>query len=130
MSVFNGQRSVTVYVATAMAIVMKYHADHGLADTGTGSHTYSWNGQELTVEFGTYAWMNMPKITSGFTNDMQRNAVARLMSHYGISIEVSGRILYQEKIPAGAAVFKVGDLPRGFLIVRGSSGWVKKLIKN
>jgi len=43
---------------------------------------------------------------------------------------VTGSILYQAKKPAGAAVFKVGDLPKGFLIVRGSSGWVKKLIKN
>jgi|GEM_PF-3144705 len=82
-----GQRTVTGCVATAMAIVMKYHADHGFAAIGTGSHSYTWNGQTLTASFGTFDWANMPNNTNGFTNDTQRNAVARLMSHCGISIE-------------------------------------------
>ena len=86
---FGGQRTITGCVATAMAIVMKYHADHGFAATGTGSHSYDWQGQTLTADFGTYEWTNMPNNYYGFTNDTQRNAVARLMSHCGISIEAN-----------------------------------------
>ena len=43
---------------------------------------------------------------------------------------LSGSVLYQTKKPAGKATFHVGNLPRGLLIVRGSSGWTQKVIKN
>jgi len=86
---FGNERTITGCTATAMAIVMKYHADHGFAAIGTGSHSYFWNGDSLKVDFGTYDWANMPNNDAGFTNDTQRNAVARLMSHCGISIEAT-----------------------------------------
>jgi hypothetical protein len=41
---------------------------------------------------------------------------------------IHGSVLYQAKKPAGVATFNIGELPRGILIVRGSSGWVKKII--
>ena len=81
------QRAVTGCVATAMAIVMKYHADNGFAATGTGSHSYTYNGNEYAATFGAYNWGNMPQDFAGFTNDTQRDAVALLMYHCGVSVE-------------------------------------------
>ncbi|MDR1222621.1 MAG: Ig-like domain-containing protein [Tannerella sp.] len=82
-------RTVTGCTATAMAIVMKYHADHGFRSTGTGSHSYTWDGKTLSANFGSFDWANMPDTTAGYTNDTQKNAVAKLMYHCGVSIEAN-----------------------------------------
>lgn len=76
---------VTGCVATAGAIVMKHH---GYPAKGTGSHTYTWNGQDLTANFEhDYDWASMPdKYTSG--NDEAFNGVARLMSDLGVAVEM------------------------------------------
>lgn len=72
-------------VATAGAIVMKYH---GYPAKGTGSHSYTWNGQDLTANFEhDYDWANMPtKYTVG--NDEAFDGVARLMSDLGVAVEM------------------------------------------
>ncbi len=76
---------VTGCVATAGAIVMKHH---GYPAKGTGSHSYTWNGQDLTANFEhDYDWASMPdKYTSG--NDEAFNGVARLMSDLGVAVEM------------------------------------------
>ena len=76
---------VTGCVATAGAIVMKHH---GYPAKGTGSHSYTWNGQTLTANFGhDYDWANMPtKYTVG--NDEAFDGVARLMSDLGVAVEM------------------------------------------
>jgi hypothetical protein len=43
---------------------------------------------------------------------------------------LSGTLLYSVQKDAGEANFDVGRLPKGVLIIRGSSGWVKKVIRN
>jgi hypothetical protein len=43
---------------------------------------------------------------------------------------IGGAMLYQAQKPDGAATFDLSRLPRGMLIVRGSSGWAKKMMKN
>lgn len=49
---------VTGCVATAGAIVMKHH---GYPAKGVGSHSYNWNGKNLTASFEhDYDWDNMP----------------------------------------------------------------------
>ena len=55
---------VTGCVATAGAIVMKHH---GYPAKGVGSHSYNWNGKNLTASFEhDYDWANMPaKYTDG-----------------------------------------------------------------
>jgi hypothetical protein len=63
------------------AIVMKYHADHGFKAVERGSHSYTWNGQTLKVDFGTYYWDNMPQITNAYVYNTQKDAVAKLMYH-------------------------------------------------
>lgn len=76
---------VTGCVATAGAIVMKHH---GYPAKGTGSHSYTWNGQDLTANFEhDYYWANMPtKYTVG--NDEAFDGVARLMSDLGVAVEM------------------------------------------
>lgn len=76
---------VTGCVATAGAIVMKHH---GYPAKGTGSHSYTWNGQDLTANFEhDYDWANMPtKYTVG--NDVAFDGVARLMSDLGVAVEM------------------------------------------
>jgi YD repeat-containing protein len=42
---------------------------------------------------------------------------------------VSGSLLYQAQKPAGEATFNLGHLPKGVYIVKGSSGWVRKIVR-
>jgi hypothetical protein len=43
---------------------------------------------------------------------------------------ISGQLLYNtRKKTSGTETFRIGHLPRGILIARGSSGWVKKIIQ-
>lgn len=75
---------VTGCVATAGAIVMKYH---GSPAKGTGSHSYTWNGKTLTANFELgYDWANMPAQYNG--NDAAFDGVARLMADLGVAVEM------------------------------------------
>lgn len=76
---------VTGCVATAGAIVMKHH---GYPAKGTGSHSYTWNGQTLTANFEhDYDWASMPAKYDG-TNDADFDGVARLMADLGVAVEM------------------------------------------
>lgn len=83
-------RCATGCVATAMAQVMYYNK---WPETGVGSHTYSpsiMSGKELTADFAntTYAWDKMlPKYDKN-SNDESKEAVAQLMLHCGISVDM------------------------------------------
>ena len=88
-----GGRCYAGCVATAMSQIMKYW-DHPVH--GTGSHTYSSGGwwgpyyPNLTANFGAtyYDWDNMPiKITGGSPQE-QIEAVATLMYHCGVSVNM------------------------------------------
>lgn len=83
-----GYRSVTGCVATATAQVMKYW-NHPA--TGHGSHSYRWNGQTLSANFGntTYQWSNMPDELDYYSTSTEVNAVATLMYHIGVACEMS-----------------------------------------
>lgn len=76
---------VTGCVATAGAIVMKHH---GYPAKGTGSHSYTWNGQDFTANFEhDYDWASMPAKYDG-TNDAAFDGVARLMADLGVAVEM------------------------------------------
>lgn len=76
---------VTGCVATAGAIVMKHH---GYPAKGTGSHSYTWNGQDLTANFEhTYDWASMP--ADNGTNGADFDGVARLMADLGVAVEMN-----------------------------------------
>lgn len=80
--------TVTGCVATAMAQVMKYwnYPSHGI-----GSHEYAWNEQTLRADFGAtyYDWSNMADTYSSSSTTIQRQAVATLMYHCGVSVNMN-----------------------------------------
>ncbi|MBO7455677.1 MAG: C10 family peptidase [Paludibacteraceae bacterium] len=105
----SGSKCVTGCVATAMAQVMYYYK---YPTMGTGSHSYYWVCTEpvgasatLSANFGTttYDWANMlDSYRSGYTT-AQAEAVATLMYHCGVSIDMgygSSSGAYTEKVPA------------------------------
>ena len=89
-----GSKCVTGCVATAMAQVMYYYK---YPTKGTGSHSYLWictdpvgKSGTLSANFGTttYDWANMlDSYRSGY-NETQSNAVATLMYHCGVSVDM------------------------------------------
>lgn len=81
-------KTATGCVATAMAQIMKYH-EHPVR--GTGSSTYEWGGEYLSADYGstTYDWDNMLDVYTDDATEEQRNAVATLMYHCGVSVEMS-----------------------------------------
>ena len=90
-------------VATAMSQVMKYW-NHPLQ--GTGSHTnYNSGFGALTVNFGetTYDWDNMPISLSNSSPQEQIDAVATLMYHCGIAVDmhyaIDGSGAYSQDVP-------------------------------
>lgn len=91
-------------VATAMSQVMKYW-NHPLQ--GTGSHTdYNSGFGALTANFGetTYDWDNMPVSLSSGSPQEQIDAVATLMYHCGIAVDmhyaIDGSGAYSQDVPS------------------------------
>lgn len=80
--------SVTGCAATAMAQVMKYWE---WPRQGSGSHSYYSNYGYLSVNFGNtvYDWDNMPDMPTSSSPQAQQDAVATLMYHCGVSIEMN-----------------------------------------
>lgn len=86
-------------VATAMAQIMKYHE---YPPKGVGSHSYVWNGQTCSADFGTttYDWDNMLDYYEYYYDDEgyihwlsnpssdEITAVATLMYHCGVSVNM------------------------------------------
>jgi len=87
-----GTNTATGCVATAMAQIMKYW---NYPTTGFSSHSYTPTSHpeygELTVNFGenTYDWDNMIDSYLGSYTEEQANAVAKLMYHCGVSVDMS-----------------------------------------
>jgi hypothetical protein len=80
---------VTGCVATSFAQIMHYW---GYPTNGMGSHTYTPSGYpEQTVNFSatTYDWANMPNSLSSSSSSTQVNAVATLMWHCGVAVDMS-----------------------------------------
>ena len=81
-------RTVTGCVATATAQVMKFW-NH--PTTGRGSHSYtddSYGTQSADFGSTTYQWSSMPNSLSGSSSSTQVNAIATLMYHIGVAIEM------------------------------------------
>ena len=98
-----GGRVYAGCVATAMSQMMKYW-NHPLQ--GTGSHTnYNSGFGPLTVNFGatTYDWDNMPITLSNSSPQVEIDAVATLMYHCGIAVDmhyaIDGSGAYSQDVP-------------------------------
>lgn len=98
-------------VATAMAQVMKYY---NYPTTGNGSKSYRCTmygsdgspiSKRLTANFstGNYDWNNMLHVYGASYTDEEASAVAKLMSHCGISVQmdydISGSGSYSFRVP-------------------------------
>lgn len=86
--VYNGSRSVTGCVATAMAQVVKYHE---WPATGTGSHEYYYNGGWISLDFSkiNFDWNNMlDSYADGAGTERQKIAVAQLMYACGVGVDM------------------------------------------
>lgn len=85
---YNGSRSVTGCVATALAQVMKYH-NYPLK--GAGSISYTDNGQTVSFNFGEteFDWTNMLDTYGSDATAAQNKAVATLMYACGASVKMS-----------------------------------------
>lgn len=86
---FYSQYTYTGCVATAMAQIMKYweHPIHGYGFNEYYCFPYGMQ----TANFGNtyYDWNNMLDDYSGNYNSTQRNAVAKLMYHCGVSVNMN-----------------------------------------
>lgn len=83
-------RCATGCVATAMAQILYYNK---WPDVGNGSHTYYpviLNGDKLTANFGDthYDWADMLPAYDETSSSQSRSAVAQLMLHCGISVDM------------------------------------------
>ena len=86
--------------ATSMAQIMKYY---NYPSRGIGSHSYTWNNQTLSADFGatTYDWNNMDLYYNYYYDDngtlqglstpssVTVTAVATLMYHCGVSVNMN-----------------------------------------
>ena len=74
-------------VATAMAQIMK---KWNYPEQGQGSHT-NYNNSNQTVNFSetTYDWSNMPNTYDSSSTEEQKQAVAMLMFHCGVSVDMN-----------------------------------------
>jgi hypothetical protein len=82
--------AITGCVATAMGQIMCYWH---YPQTGSGSHSYTpsnYPSQPQTVNFGntTYDWNNMPNFLNPSSTAAQNNAVAKLLWHCGVSVNM------------------------------------------
>ena len=79
---------VTGCVATAMSQIMKKWA---YPTTGTGSHSYtsaSYGVQSANFGTTTYNWASMANSYTGTTTAAQKTAVATIMYHAGVSVDM------------------------------------------
>lgn len=78
--------TLTGCVATAWAQLMKYHE---WPVSGSGSHAYWWNGQQLSADFSvTYGWADMPDTLTASSDPVEIAAVSQLMYHVGVAADM------------------------------------------
>lgn len=103
--IVQGNRCVTGCVATAMAMILKYH-EYPVKGKGTYSYKIS-SGLECSFDYGntTFSWDKMlPQYVSGSYTTEQANAVAELMYACGVAVDME-----YSPSSSGAYSFKVGQ---------------------
>ncbi|MDR2291844.1 MAG: C10 family peptidase, partial [Prevotellaceae bacterium] len=109
-------------VATAMAQIMKFH-NHPAQGTGSHSYNHSTLGQ-ISANFGntTYRWDNMTNIYNSSSSAAENSAVAELMFHCGVSVEMN----YGED-GSGAVS---GDVPNALITYFGYDAGANYITRN
>lgn len=75
-------------VAVSMGMIMHYWR---YPEVGWGTHSYTNSGDLLSADFGhtTYDWDHMPDSLTDASNDVEIEAVATLLYHCGISVDMA-----------------------------------------
>ena len=84
-----GNRTMAGCVAVAGAQIMKYW---NFPTTGYGLHSYNhYDYGTLSADFGatTYDWNNMPNVLTASSSPTEKNAVATLIYHVGVAVEMN-----------------------------------------
>lgn len=107
-----GNEYVTGCVATAMAQIMKSHA---YPTQGKGQHQYTTKQTKdvFSADFAstTYDWANMLNVyRSGEYNDVEADAVATLMYHAGVAVDMD----YDTNANGGSAAYSQ-DIPHAMI---------------
>jgi hypothetical protein len=95
-------------VASAMSQLMKFW---NYPTKGQGSHSYYYSGGPWTANFGdtNYDWDNMPNALSSNSPQVQIDAVATLMYHCGVSVDmmwsVNGSGAYSADVPGAISQY-------------------------
>lgn len=90
-------------VVTAATQIMKYY---NYPQKGCGSKTYTFNGQNLTADFGNtdYIWNDMPGAVPENPSTQQTAAYSTLAYHFGVAVEMQyakeGSGAYTQLVPA------------------------------
>ncbi|MDE6542671.1 MAG: thiol protease/hemagglutinin PrtT [Muribaculaceae bacterium] len=117
----NGVRTYTGCVATAMAQVMNYHK---WPVSGTGSNSYTWNGETLSMDFSsvTFDWNNMAAAYGGASvTEAQKSAVATLMKACGYSVSMN----YGTTESSASSLNMITALANNFGYSKGG-GWAQR----
>lgn len=90
----DGKLTVTGCVATAFAIVMRYHQWPEKATKTIPTYSYTLSDGEITQSVAyqrptTYDWSNMPLTVDVATSDEAKNQIATLMRHCGQMAEAA-----------------------------------------
>lgn len=85
----NSSKAVTGCGATALAQVMKYY-NWPVSGTGSKSYTTATLKIPLSVDFSKtqFDWANMTDMYNTTSTDVQKNAVATLMYHCGVAVNM------------------------------------------
>ena len=100
-------KTVTGCVATAMAQVMKFWE---YPTNGVGFHSYNCSPfGTLSANFAatTYEWSSMPVRLTSSSSNTQKNAVATLMYHCGVSVNMQ----YDYASNGGSGAYTLGGAP-------------------
>ena len=89
MDTEKNERTVVGCVATAMAQVLKYW-EAPISGYGSYSYTHPTYGNiSADFENTTYDWANMPFVLTSASSPAQVDAVAKLMYHCGVSVQMN-----------------------------------------
>ena len=99
----SGEKTVTGCVATAMGQVMRYWQ---WPDMGVGTHSYtSPNYGVQSADFGatTYNWSHMPTSLTAVSDSISTMAVATLLYHCGVAVDM----MYGTLSQGGSAAYDI-----------------------
>lgn len=116
---YQQERCVTGCVATAMAMILKYH-EYPVKGKGTHSYTAS-NGIKCSFDYGnaTFDWDNMLPQYSGDCTAEQADAVAQLMLACGVAVDME-----YSPSASGAYSYQVGQALIDYFGYDGNLGLV------